>query len=92
MVHGYDKIIYQIGYQSYVGNIYWNIEKNWYCTNSIKNQLIFTYFIFIIYLFLLILVSVEDSERNDGSAERPFYMSRRLMNILGTRNQSLSMH
>lgn len=31
-------------------------------------------------------VAVEDSERNDGSADRPYFMSRKLMNILGTKN------
>ncbi|XP_022170029.1 CTL-like protein 2 [Myzus persicae] len=34
----------------------------------------------------LFLCFLEDSERNDGSADRPYFMSRKLMNILGTRN------
>ncbi|XP_026811384.1 CTL-like protein 2 [Rhopalosiphum maidis] len=34
----------------------------------------------------LFLCFLEDSERNDGSADRPYFMSRKLMNILGTKN------
>ncbi|XP_050436520.1 choline transporter-like 2 [Adelges cooleyi] len=41
----------------------------------------------------LFLCFLEDSERNDGSSERPYFMSQRLMNILGTRNaQSFALH
>lgn len=32
---------------------------------------------------------MEDLEKNDGSAERPYYMSKNLMNILGKRNAQL---
>ena len=32
--------------------------------------------------------SVEDEERNDGSAEKPYYMSSDLKNILGKKNKS----
>jgi len=34
----------------------------------------------------LFLCFLEDLERNDGSAERPYYMSKELMRILGKRN------
>ncbi|XP_050532264.1 choline transporter-like 2 isoform X2 [Daktulosphaira vitifoliae] len=41
----------------------------------------------------LFLCFLEDSERNDGSADRPYFMSHQLMNLLGTRNvQSYPMH
>lgn len=30
--------------------------------------------------------SVEDSEQNDGSLERPFFMSEKLLEILGNKN------
>lgn len=30
---------------------------------------------------------MEDSERNDGSAEKPYYMSKNLMSILGKKNK-----
>lgn len=36
--------------------------------------------LFLFHLFSSILV--EDVERNDGSIQRPYYMSRRLMKIL----------
>lgn len=32
-------------------------------------------------------MTVEDIERNDGSAERPFYMSRGLQKILGKKQK-----
>ncbi|XP_018804709.1 PREDICTED: CTL-like protein 2 isoform X1 [Bactrocera latifrons] len=35
----------------------------------------------------LFLCFLEDCERNDGSAEKPFYMSKQLRRILGKRNQ-----
>uniref|UniRef100_A0A182NQ24 Choline transporter-like protein n=1 Tax=Anopheles dirus TaxID=7168 RepID=A0A182NQ24_9DIPT len=35
----------------------------------------------------LFLCFLEDSERNDGSAERPFYMSKGLQNILGKKQK-----
>ncbi|XP_026469452.1 CTL-like protein 2 [Ctenocephalides felis] len=35
----------------------------------------------------LLLCFLEDSERNDGSPERPYYMSKELMKILGRRNK-----
>ncbi|XP_021344233.1 choline transporter-like protein 4 [Mizuhopecten yessoensis] len=34
----------------------------------------------------LFLCFLEDLERNDGSVEKPFYMSKDLMNILGKKN------
>lgn len=40
------------------------------------------YFKFLIYLFL-----VEDCERNDGSSQKPYYMSKNLMKIFGKRNK-----
>lgn len=39
-------------------------------------------------LELPIVFVVEDSERNDGSDERPYYMSKRLMEILAKENDS----
>uniref|UniRef100_A0A6M2DXS4 Choline transporter-like protein n=1 Tax=Xenopsylla cheopis TaxID=163159 RepID=A0A6M2DXS4_XENCH len=35
----------------------------------------------------LLLCFLEDSERNDGSPERPYYMSKELMKILGRKNK-----
>ncbi|VDP42007.1 unnamed protein product [Schistosoma mattheei] len=37
----------------------------------------------------IFLCFLEDLEKNDGSAERPYYMSKNLMNILGKRNAQL---
>ncbi len=34
--------------------------------------------------------TVEDLERNDGSAEKPYYMSSGLMSILGKKNKDSS--
>lgn len=31
-------------------------------------------------------ISVEDCERNDGSEEKPYFMSKQLMKILGKKN------
>jgi hypothetical protein len=33
------------------------------------------------------LPTVEDSERNDGSEEKPYFMSRKLMAILSKKNK-----
>ena len=41
---------------------------------------------FIIFCRLL-LFAVEDSERNDGSPEKPFYMSKPLRKLLGKKNK-----
>ncbi|CAI2724040.1 unnamed protein product [Schistosoma spindalis] len=38
----------------------------------------------------IFLCFLEDLEKNDGSAERPYYMSKNLMDILGKRNAQLS--
>ena len=35
----------------------------------------------------LVFVTVEDLERHDGSDEKPYYMSKELMGILGKKNQ-----
>lgn len=32
-------------------------------------------------------ISVEDCERNDGTPEKPYFMSKQLMKILGKRNK-----
>ena len=37
-------------------------------------------------MLLLLLVLVEDLERNDGSPEKPYYMSKELKEILGKKN------
>ena len=34
-----------------------------------------------------VFVSVEDLERNDGSMEKPYYMSKDLMGLLGKTNK-----
>ena len=40
------------------------------------------------YLLSCILNStVEDYERNDGSSERPYFMSKKLKNLLGVKNK-----
>ena len=36
---------------------------------------------------MMCTVSVEDLEMNDGSAEKPYYMSKGLMGILGKKNK-----
>ena len=36
---------------------------------------------------LLLLFLVEDLERNDGSAEKPYFMSKSLMKVLGKKNK-----
>jgi len=36
---------------------------------------------------LLVRVPVEDLERNDGSAERPYYMSQNLLGLLKKSNE-----
>ena len=38
-------------------------------------------------LIFCVLNAVEDLERHDGSAEKPYYMSKELMKILGTKNK-----
>ncbi|XP_060069733.1 choline transporter-like protein 2 [Ylistrum balloti] len=38
----------------------------------------------------LFLCFLEDLERNDGTTEKPFYMSKDLMNILGKKNQVMA--
>jgi len=35
---------------------------------------------------LMVCVVVEDLERNDGSEEKPYYMTKGLMKILGKKN------
>jgi len=35
----------------------------------------------------LFLCFLEDSERNDGSEEKPYYMPKELMGILGKKNK-----
>ena len=41
------------------------------------------------YLCDPILFLVEDLERNDGSADKPYYMGKDLMNILGKKNKKV---
>ena len=36
----------------------------------------------------IFLCFLEDSERHDGSAEKPYYMSKKLKKILGKKNKS----
>lgn len=48
-------------------------------------NLIHSYELFI--LFDLTFYAVEDLERNDGSPEKPYYMNKELMNILGKKNR-----
>ena len=38
-------------------------------------------------LLLYLQYTVEDLERHDGSAEKPYYMSKELMNIVGKKNK-----
>ena len=42
----------------------------------------------IFYLFIIFLV--EDLERNDGSEEKPYFMSKGLMSVLGKKNKKPS--
>ena len=46
----------------------------------------FKLFLFI-HLLIHLLFPVEDLERNDGSSEKPYYMSKDLMKILGKKNK-----
>jgi len=36
---------------------------------------------------MVLFYAVQDSEENDGSPEKPFYMSKDLMDILGEKNK-----
>ena len=38
---------------------------------------------------IFFLFPVEDTERNDGSPDRPYYMNKELMKILGKKNNKL---
>lgn len=40
----------------------------------------------------LFLCFLEDLERNDGSADRPYYMSKTLLKILSKKNEALPGH
>ena len=42
------------------------------------------------FLVLFLLYTVEDSERNDGSPEKPYYMSKSLRKIIGKKNKKNS--
>lgn len=46
--------------------------------------------IFIKFVVLFLLYTVEDSERNDGSPEKPYYMSKSLRKIIGKKNKKNS--
>ena len=46
--------------------------------------------IFIKFVVLFLLYTVEDSERNDGSPEKPYYMSKPLRKIIGKKNKKNS--
>ena len=46
--------------------------------------------IFIKFVVLFLLYTVEDSERNDGSQEKPYYMSKSLRKIIGKKNKKNS--
>lgn len=39
--------------------------------------------------YFFFLFPVEDTERNDGSNDRPYYMNKELMKILGKKNNKL---
>ncbi|GBP87263.1 CTL-like protein 2 [Eumeta japonica] len=56
---------------------------------SIATYLITTIFfnVYSMAVDTLFLCFLEDCERNDGSAEKPYFMSRNLMKILGKRNK-----
>lgn len=41
----------------------------------------------IIRILQSIIVLVEDCERNDGSSNKPYFMSKNLMGILGKKNK-----
>ena len=38
-------------------------------------------------VIMLVLCAVEDLEMNDGSPEKPYYMSKGLMGVLGKKNK-----
>ena len=42
------------------------------------------------FVVLFLLYTVEDSERNDGSPEKPYYMSKSLRKIIGKKNKKNS--
>ena len=42
------------------------------------------------YFLLFLLHTVEDSERNDGTPEKPYYMNKSLRKILGKKNKKAS--
>ena len=43
---------------------------------------------FTFFPFVLLYTSTQDLERNDGSPEKPYYMSQDLMRIVKKKNQS----
>lgn len=38
----------------------------------------------------VVFIAVEDSERNDGTPEKPYYMSKSLKKIIGKKNKKAS--
>jgi len=42
------------------------------------------------YFLYVLFHTVEDSERNDGSPEKPYYMNKSLKKILGKKNKRTS--
>ena len=44
----------------------------------------------LVLICLNIFLAVEDLERNDGTDEKPYYMSKRLKKILGKKNKKNS--
>lgn len=56
-----------------------NLTKNVFSTSLFN--------LFVLDPFLLLFLSVEDIERNDGSPEKPYYMSDSLKKILDKQNR-----
>lgn len=53
-----------------------HLKKNMHCTLCISKLM----------SYYLLSIAVEDLERNDGSPEKPYYMSKDLRKILGKKN------
>ncbi|CAH8470461.1 unnamed protein product [Schistosoma intercalatum] len=74
------------------GGLVWSPE----CLSSLSIIILASYLVASLFASVfemgvdtIFLCFLEDLEKNDGSAERPYYMSKNLMNILGKRNAQL---
>ena len=50
--------------------------------------LVFAGFLYLLFCLFLFFILVEDCERHDGSPQKPYYMSKKLMKLLSKKNKS----